>query len=148
MRIVCLLLAILSYGCAAEGWISVSNKRVLHLRTDVGNYALFDIRCSNTYDILLGASFLTAELADQEIINKLVIDDVPYPNYLAPETPPPNLVTFNAFWDALRNAKRLVVVVDGKPRKVSTLNLADVLPPAESPGFSCRPVTTEGTLIQ
>lgn len=148
MRIVCLLLAILSYGCAAEGWISVSDKRVLHLRTDVGNYALFDIRCSNTYDILLGASFLTAELTDQEIINKLIIDGVSYPNYLAPETPPPNRVVFNAFWDALRNAKRLVVVVDGKPRKVSTVNLVDVLPPAEEPGFSCRPVTPEGTLIQ
>lgn len=148
MRILCLLLAIVSYGCVAAGWVSVSDKRVLHLRTEVGNYALFDIRCSNTYDILLGVSFLTAELTDQEIINKLVIDGVSYPNYLAPETPPPNLVVFNAFWETLRNAKRLVVIVDGKPRKVSTVNLSDVLPPADSQGFSCRPVTPEGTLIQ
>lgn len=147
MRLLTLLLLLFTVTCQAQGWITTSDKRVLHLRTEAEGDAMLDIRCSNTYKILLGASYLTADLDDMEFINTIIIDGTRYPNYLDPDTPPESKAAFIEFWEALRNAKTLVVVVDGIPRNVTTKNIYSTLPDSNNEPFTCRPVTTQGILI-
>ncbi len=45
---------------------------------------------------------------------------------------------FPAFWQALRQANHLVVSADGVVAELPTANLADAVPPLDSPANTCR----------
>lgn len=144
-----ILLGLFSLPTQSATWETVQDKREIHYRAFTEPSGMLDIGCSLTFNVLLDGNMVTGA---SSITNDFlfVINGKTYPNYLSADTPPPTLDAFVEFWELLRTAKTLTLLMGGQVYLITTDGLSSTLPELSraTPAFPCRPINTQGALLQ